>query len=401
VTVGKTTVHRSTRQAGHVRHSARRETLHRLVSTLESAPDVGAAMEAGLDTALDALGCSAGSVHVVDAAGTLRLVASRALPSDVQSRLQSVGAQEEPFARALHTGDPVVIPGVAIQEASVGAYSLLPRSTLAAVPVRPARAAAGALVVLRDSVRPFGPNDVMLLAVIAAQMAVSLDASRREAQAAARAAANERQRLARDLHDSAVQLLHGVALFSESGRRALAQGDLRGVEQALVRVSAIGQQALAELRMLVHSLQPASGAEFDLIEMLQQRLDIVERRTGVDADMRVEGELNVPPALQEQLYRIAQEALNNTLRHSGASQVAVVVRADATQVEVEVTDNGAGFDLDEAPSQHGLGLASMRARAEQIGGQLSIRSSPGAGATVVVSLDVPRLGAAGREQASN
>jgi signal transduction histidine kinase len=348
----------------------------------------------GLDAALDALECSAGTVHVADAAGALRLVASRGLPADTQSRLQSIVMQEQPFARALGTVEAVVIPASALDESSAGAYSALHRSTLMAAPILRGEAAAGAIIVLRDAARPFGPDDVTLLAVIASRIGASLDASRREERIAERAAESERQRLARDLHDSAVQLLHGVALFSETGRRALARGDVAGAEQALVRVSAIGQQALAELRMLVHGMQPLSGGQFSLTEALQQRLDIVERRTGVAAEMRVEGELDVPPASQEQLYRIAQEALNNTLRHSGANEVTVVVRSTADRVEVEVADNGSGFDLAEASSRHGLGLASMRDRAEQIGGHLTISSSPGAGATVVVSLDEPSLGAA-------
>jgi signal transduction histidine kinase len=120
---------------------------------------------------------------------------------------------------------------------------------------------------------------------------------------------------------------------------------------------------------------------------LQHRLDAVEGRAGVQARLLADETLELSGAVEEELYHIAQEALNNALKHAGATAVTVQINASAGQVELVITYNGHGFDP-AAVGQAGLGLTSMRERAAKLGGSLSIVSAPGQGATVKVSVKV-------------
>ena len=204
-----------------------------------------------------------------------------------------------------------------------------------------------------------------------------------------RAALEERQRLARELHDSLTQSLYSTTLLAEAGRRVAAAGQAARAEHYLARLGETTQQALKEVRLLVYQLRPSALAQAGRVGALEQRLDAVERRAGVEARVLVEGTIALPPPVEEELYRIAQEALNNALKHAGATTVTAGLRADGERVELSVTDDGRGFALDAgAGGRGGLGLVGMRERAERLGGTLTLRSVPGRGTTVRVTVAV-------------
>jgi signal transduction histidine kinase len=217
-----------------------------------------------------------------------------------------------------------------------------------------------------------------------------------EAELAQRAAADavieERNRLARELHDSVTQSLHGSTLMAEAAQRIAAAGDLQRTRRYLTRLGEISQQALKEMRLLVYELRPLALEDVTLTEALQQRLDTVERRAGVDVQLAVDDSHDLPEAIEEALYRIAQEALNNALQHASPSSVVVSIHITGEppeqQVTLEISDDGAGFDMSALGDQGGIGLASMKERAENLGGKLVVHSSPGEGAQVQATLDL-------------
>jgi signal transduction histidine kinase len=160
------------------------------------------------------------------------------------------------------------------------------------------------------------------------------------------------------------------------------------VNNCLAKVGQIAQQALKEMRLLVYELRPPALAQEGLFGALRQRLDAVERRTGVQAQLLGEAIPDLPRQVDEALYYIAQEALNNALKHAAATVVTVSLGASDGRIELEVADNGAGFDPQAVEGKGGLGLTSMRERVEKMGGVLTILSAPGEGTTVKVSLEV-------------
>jgi signal transduction histidine kinase len=198
----------------------------------------------------------------------------------------------------------------------------------------------------------------------------------------------ERNRWARELHDSVTQSLYSLTLLAEAGQRMIQVGDVPQIAGNQTRLGEIAQQALQEMRLLVYELRPLALESEGLVGALEQRLETVERRAGIKARVLVEGEIQLAPDLEEELYGIAQEALNNALKHAKASEVVLSVRVTEGSVALEVADDGQAFDLPDVRDKGGLGLISMRERADKIGGQLEIDSAPGAGTRVRISVQL-------------
>jgi signal transduction histidine kinase len=138
------------------------------------------------------------------------------------------------------------------------------------------------------------------------------------------------------------------------------------------------------MRLLVHELRPLQLENEGLVGALQHRLDAVERRAGIEAQLLLEGTVELPPTHEYELYRIAQEALNNSLKHAAATSVAVRVVTDGQRVQLEVQDNGKGFDPANINDKGGMGLVSMQHRVEELGGTLTISSQLNEGTKVKV-----------------
>jgi signal transduction histidine kinase len=180
--------------------------------------------------------------------------------------------------------------------------------------------------------------------------------------------------------------LYSLVLFAGAGRKAVEAERLDRAERHLIRVEGSAQQALKEMRLLVFELRPHTLDDEGLAGALRQRLDAVENRVGITTQLSVEGRLDLPAATEEGLYRIAQEALTNALRHAFASTVQVLVDGGPDAVTLEVIDDGCGFDPAGRDGLGGLGLVSMRERAEELGATLTIDSAPGAGTRVKVTV---------------
>ena len=205
-------------------------------------------------------------------------------------------------------------------------------------------------------------------------------------EAAKKAILEERNRLARDLHDSVTQSLYSLTLFAEASQRLVNSGDMERANSYLSQVGETAQQALKEMRLLVYELRPVALEDIGLVGALQQRLDAVEGRAGVETQLLVNDLIDLPPAVEEALYRIAQEALNNTLKHANASTVIVRVMIEANHIRLSIEDNGCGFDLSSAVSSGGMGLRSIRERCEGLGASLEMISNDGTGTQIIVML---------------
>lgn len=233
--------------------------------------------------------------------------------------------------------------------------------------------------------RSFSTDDKRLFMALAQRAAIAIENAQLYEQAGQAATLEERQRLARELHDAVTQSLYSLVLLSEAGRRHARSGNLEHVEHHLERLGETAQQALKEMRLLVYELRPLALHEVGLAGALQQRLEAVEKRAGIQARLFVEGQAELPAPLDEELYRIAQEALNNALKHAAASHVNVRLKLDPEIIQLEILDNGRGFDPEHSDPA-GIGLQSMRERASRLGATLDTESAPGSGTTIRVYL---------------
>jgi len=202
------------------------------------------------------------------------------------------------------------------------------------------------------------------------------------AQAEELAVLQERNRMARNLHDSVTQSIYSLTLLAEAGQRMIKSGDIQQADENQTRLGDIAQQVLQEMRLLVYELRPPVLISEGLVGALEQRLESVERRAGIDARLLVEVETDLPADLEEELFHISMEALNNALKHTKASEVVLCFSAKDRYLTLEVKDNGQGFDQEIARVKAGMGLTNMAERVDNIGGKLSIQSELGLGTTV-------------------
>jgi signal transduction histidine kinase len=253
------------------------------------------------------------------------------------------------------------------------------------VPMRARGQAYGTISIIVSATENVGHDEAALLTSIADQIGIAVENARLNTQAHQLAVAEERRRLARDLHDSVTQSLYSLTLFAEAGQRLLRSGDVERVDKYLERLSKTAQDALREMRLLLYELRPYSYESGKLVEALQQRLDAVERRSGLTAHL-ITGTL--PPLsarVEDAIYHIALEALNNSLKHAFASAVMVKLEANDVAFEMEVVDNGSGFES-VGVGQGGMGLSNMRDRAAEIGATLAIDTHVNEGTAVRLTL---------------
>lgn len=218
-------------------------------------------------------------------------------------------------------------------------------------------------------------------------LAQQLAQANRELQAAAAsreklAGARERQHLARELHDAVTQTIFSMTLTTQSARR-LMESDAARVPAQLERLQQLAESALAEMRLLIAELRPPSVAANGLAVALREHLAERERADNLIVTLYVEGNENLSAREAEQLFRIAQEALNNIVKHARVTRahIALDFRAPCW---MEIRDAGAGFDMDSAQDATQVGLVSMRERAADIGWSLQIHSSPTQGTLIRV-----------------
>lgn len=204
-------------------------------------------------------------------------------------------------------------------------------------------------------------------------------------QAQLAASNEERQRLARDLHDSVSQALYGIALGARTARKRLGEGADPALAEPIDYVLSLAEAGLAETRALIFELIPESLETQGLVVAIERQAAAIRARHQLDVQVFAGDEPEVPLRTKEAVYRIVQESLNNIVKHAGANHVRIDLSQAAGRLTVAVRDDGRGFDTGGNFPGH-FGLQSMAERAARAGGGFAVESAPGAGATITVSV---------------
>lgn len=253
----------------------------------------------------------------------------------------------------------------------------------------------------------FSEEDVRVMEGIAAFAAIAIENARlyresREQQERtadlmlrlARVREEERSRISRELHDSMAQTLLEIIYKAEA---LLGSGPDERLRRELEVMLASSRSSLSELRRIITDLRPSSVEVLGLTRALASLLDRFAVTYRVEVEQDLEAGLEPGSLYENSIYRMVQEALNNVSRHASASRVRVSLRRAGGRIRLEVSDDGAGFDPASAPHRGGLGLASMRERAETMGGSFEVESAPGRGTTIRVEVPPGRDPGPGRE----
>jgi signal transduction histidine kinase len=251
----------------------------------------------------------------------------------------------------------------------------------------------GILDTQSDKVNDFDETDLAVLQSLAHQAGAAIENARLYEQAQQAAVLEERARLARELHDAVTQTLFSASLLAEALPASWASDPQEGVK-LLEELKQLNRGALAEMRTLLIELRPSALVEADFGDLLHQLAEAASGREGLPIEVEVDCNCSFPAEVHIALYRIAQEALNNVVKHARADKVEIHVgcsRCSGREVGeqrpqellLEVKDNGKGFDQNQAHHDH-LGLEIMRERAEDIGAEIEIHSEPEVGTHIQV-----------------
>ena len=341
---------------------------------------------------MSAVHASGGAIQIFDdASETLHLAAHAGIGEDVIARL-SVTAGGSGLSGWTAENDATLV--LADLNKDKRTSQVLRESDLTVyvgVPMTARQRVVGVLNVFRESRRPFSPEDISLLTSVGDQIAIAVENAQLRLDNERLLIVEERNRLARELHDAVTQSLYSLVLFAGATKRQIALEQLEQASSFIERVESTGQQALKEMRLLVHNLRPDALERAGLEQALRQRLDAVEGRANIQSKLTVNGELILPRHVEEALYQIAQEVLNNALKHANASTVTVALSQGADVVQMQIVDDGVGFELISAENG-GLGLTSMQERVDLLNGNLSIDTQPDGGTTITVAVDLNNVG---------
>jgi signal transduction histidine kinase len=234
----------------------------------------------------------------------------------------------------------------------------------------------GVLRIDHEQPNCFDQGHAQLVLAFANQAAVAIENARLYQRAQSLAVLEERQRLARELHDSVSQALYGIALGARTARTLLEREkiDDKELTEPIDYVMSLAQAGLAEMRALIFELRPESLETEGLVAALVKHAEALKARHQIDVSLDLCDEPPVALEVKEILYRVAQEALHNTIKHAQATQIEVRLASENQQLVLEVGDNGIGFDPAQEFPGH-LGLLSMRERVEGTGGRFVIESA--------------------------
>lgn len=364
--------------------------LTRIAASLTVSQSLPATLETVARSVIEATPAMASSVQLVDpATGALRTFVGEGLPPGYAEALEEAyrSGDAATIVRALYERK-ICIERNAVRHArqnpALASFRhLLDQiewDTFVAVPLDADGRSMGVVHAYYRREDEPSDDEIAFLRAVADQAAVAVDNARLLAEAQSRAGLEERQRLARELHDSVSQALYGIALGARTAR-TLADRDPGQVVEPLDYVLSLAEAGLTEMRSLIFELRPESLASEGLVAALDKQLAVLRSRHQVSVEANLGPEPELPLPVKEAVYRIGQEALHNTIKHARAGQVRCRLGRAGADVVLEISDDGVGFDPEAIPPGH-IGLASMQERAAQHGGEVVVESTPGAGTVV-------------------
>ncbi|MFY0545860.1 GAF domain-containing sensor histidine kinase [Brevibacillus sp. H7] len=296
----------------------------------------------------------------------------------VMSEWKSIPVEEAgPVGIALRSGKPE--KAVAVDCPGLKALGFPAFRASVAVPIHLRGQVTGLLFFTSPKASDFDEDDLELLQSLADHISIIMENARLYQQRRELTKLEERNRLARDLHDSVCQNLFSLTLMARGMESVLADNSPLAV-QSLREMQKLTEESLKEMRSLIWQLRPA-GLEQGLLTALEQ----YGTKLGLTVHVQLEGICNLPRTVEETLLRIGQEALNNVRKHAGVDEVSLRLKVTEWQVRMEIRDDGCGFQLENHVEPQSLGMLSMRERAEMLGGLFSVESRPGKGTRLTVS----------------
>ena len=368
------------------------ERTHQLTTFLDmaminnQAQDLADILQPTLLSIIQIATCDAAAIHIFnEEKSSLELIAQRGIPMEFSHPLREIGTDAE-FALWLEETEPYEVLGDPGSDDHI-----LPKpfyfpgfGTFFANRLSTGGKSLGLLSCYRVAEKEFSPFQATLLTALGDLLGIVVENHRLKVEAQELATVEERQRLAREIHDAVSQSVYSLSLFARSATDALAEKNQSKVLSNLQDIEATALQAMREMRLLLYQLREA-GQGADIETTLNDRFKQVENRLGIQATYEIGADIILPAHIQHEIWRILIEALNNVVKHASASHVYVKISCLDDYLLVFVKDDGIGFEMGNLSP--GMGLENIQARADTLGGHLEIVSASGQGTQI--SLKVP------------
>ena len=356
--------------------------------------DVRSILIESLSKAMDTFGCEKGMIFLQDEQGDdprlIHLSVQKGFSDEWIQGLEALSVPAGLLYEVMTQDIPLLIPDIFSENRLPTSLRTPGVKSLLLTPLTAGGIGLGVLVLVGGPDKCFDLDEVALATSIADQIGVAVHSDRLRQRIQHTHLLEERQRLARDLHDSITQSLYGVVTLTGAGLVRLEKGDREVISQTFDRIGRTARQAIREMRLFIHQLRPSVLEKEGLVSALNLRLAAVEGRSDVSARLITEDEFHFSQPAETALFYIAQEALNNSLKHAHANAVGVKLFRDGQTVIFEIMDDGCGFEPEMAMDS-GMGLNNMRNRAAEIGAELDIITHPGDGTVIRVALNEGEL----------
>ena len=261
--------------------------------------------------------------------------------------------------------------------------------TVLVIPLISRGQAVGRLTFRFTDARDFDPEELEIARALATQASLAIHLTRLAKAARQSAVLEERNQLAGEIHDSLAQFFTGISLQLGAAKKVIKRGAITALSY-VERATELAQFGLAEARRSAFSLQPTIIEESGLVHALQKLVERSNVRGNLRCNFHSTGvpEEGLPSSVQDDLLRLAQEAISNAVRHAMPTVINVSLCCDSSKLVLEVADNGSGIANPQAACKEGFGLSNMQARAKNLGAQLDVRTSAGRGTSIVVRMPI-------------
>jgi PAS domain S-box-containing protein len=333
-------------------------------------------------------------LYLLDRAkNVLSLAAQHGLPHDVHPMFRTLPTTMPAVELIIRNPAPYYIIDESYLPDGEEIYARARKYTILGLPLKIKDRIEGFLIVARQNgrkTRPFTDREIAFVTIVAERIEGMVENRYWQEKANDALLLSERQRIARELHDSATQTLFSATLLTETAAQALEQDDIPVVKDCLPSINNLTQQALRELRLLVYELRPLDLENEGLTQAIQRRLTTVEDRSGIQTVFRQKGHAlqTLPNKLEETIYRIIIEALNNALKHANPKNIVIELEHWNGTLDVVVRDDGGGFDAVQMVKNGGMGITNMRERAQLFRGSLDVLSTVGVGTEIHLTVPV-------------
>lgn len=381
------------------RQATQLRALHEAELALTSDLTLETVLRRIVDLARDLTGARYGALAVVDDAGHIVRFLTAGLTDDERARLGDPPTGRGLLGPIFIDNRPIRVDEISRDPRSIGfPPGHPPMRTYLGVPIVLHGRVYGNLYLTdkrdTDGPIPFAEEDESGVSLFAAQAAIAMENARLHSEVQGLAASVERERIARELHDSLAQALGYVRLRAAAARDSVARGESAAAEAALTEIRDVVGDTYVEVREAILGLRSTgSGAERSLADALGEYVERYREQSGVDVALEIGDSVSqagLAPGVEVQLVRIVQEALANVRKHartaSAVLRLDIVVRGGGPRLRAIVADEGRGFDLNVTAVGAHFGLAIMRERAEGVGGTLEVETALGKGTRVIVDM---------------